>query len=78
MKTQLDLMQIACSHETQSECKQVQMDTTDIVNDILALSLTAVNLDIAKGRMVQLHLLYIDVVELIYCTVSPFKIVFRF
>lgn len=41
MKTQLDLMQIACSHENQSECKQVQLDTTDIVNDILALSLTA-------------------------------------
>uniref|UniRef100_A0ABM5GIU3 Uncharacterized protein isoform X3 n=1 Tax=Pogona vitticeps TaxID=103695 RepID=A0ABM5GIU3_9SAUR len=49
MKTQLDLMQIACSHGNQSECKQVQMDTTDIVNDILALNLTAVDLDVVKA-----------------------------
>ncbi|KAJ7326822.1 hypothetical protein JRQ81_016581 [Phrynocephalus forsythii] len=48
MKTQLDLMQIACSHENQSECKQIQMDTTDIVNDILALNLTALSLDAVK------------------------------
>ncbi|KAJ6668674.1 hypothetical protein lerEdw1_012157 [Lerista edwardsae] len=48
MKTQLDLMQIASSQDNQSECKQMQMDTTSVVNDILALKLTAVDLNAVK------------------------------
>ncbi|XP_066488254.1 uncharacterized protein [Tiliqua scincoides] len=48
MKTQLDLMQMASCHENQSECKQMQMDTTSVVNNILALKLTAVDLDAVK------------------------------
>ncbi|XP_053109100.1 uncharacterized protein LOC128326390 isoform X3 [Hemicordylus capensis] len=48
MKTQLDLMQMASSHENQSKCKQMHMDAKSVVNDILALQLTAVNLDSVK------------------------------
>ncbi|KAH0616086.1 hypothetical protein JD844_026920 [Phrynosoma platyrhinos] len=54
MKTQLDLMQMASKHENQSEFGQKQMDTTSIVNDILALNLTAINLDADTGRMMSL------------------------
>lgn len=50
MKTQLDLMQMASKQENKSECKQMQVDTTSVVNDILALKLTAVNLNAVKGR----------------------------
>ncbi|XP_042322781.1 uncharacterized protein LOC121930478 isoform X2 [Sceloporus undulatus] len=49
MKTQLDLMQMASKHENQTECGQKQMDTTSIVNDILALNLTLLNSDADKG-----------------------------
>ncbi|XP_003223761.2 tripartite motif-containing protein 75 isoform X2 [Anolis carolinensis] len=45
METQLDLMQLASKHENQPEDRQRQMDTTSVINDILALNLTAVNLD---------------------------------
>ncbi|XP_060634723.2 uncharacterized protein [Anolis sagrei] len=45
METQLDLMQMASKHENQSEHRERQMDTTSVINDILALNLTAVNLD---------------------------------
>lgn len=48
MKTQLDLMQMASNQENQSECKQMQIDTTSVVTDILALKLTAVDLDAVK------------------------------
>ncbi|KAM6441428.1 tripartite motif-containing protein 75 [Liasis olivaceus] len=49
MKTQLDLMQMASGHEDQPECKQIQLDTKSIVKDILALTLTEVNLDVLKA-----------------------------
>ncbi|XP_062992097.1 uncharacterized protein LOC134404972 isoform X2 [Elgaria multicarinata webbii] len=52
MKTQLDLMQIPSNYdENQTEYKQMQMDTTSLVNDILALSLTAVNFDASKANL---------------------------
>lgn len=51
MKTQLDLMQIASSYEVAPERKHMQMDTTSIVNEILALHLTEVNLAAFRGKV---------------------------
>ncbi|KAF7244165.1 Tripartite motif-containing protein 3 [Varanus komodoensis] len=50
MITQLDLIQLSSDQdESQPECRQMQIDTTSLVKDILALNLTSVNSDAAKG-----------------------------
>ncbi|XP_044286648.1 serine-rich adhesin for platelets-like isoform X2 [Varanus komodoensis] len=49
MITQLDLIQLSSDQdESQPECRQMQIDTTSLVKDILALNLTSVNSDAAK------------------------------
>ncbi|XP_047932182.1 uncharacterized protein [Anser cygnoides] len=48
MKTQLDLMSIASSYEKPPEYTQKKMDIKPVVNEILALKLVPVNLDMAK------------------------------
>ncbi|XP_032042796.1 serine-rich adhesin for platelets-like isoform X2 [Aythya fuligula] len=48
MKTQLDLMSIASSYEKPPEYTQKKMDIKPVVNEILALKLVPVNVDIAK------------------------------
>lgn len=50
MKTQLDLMSIASSYEKPPEYTQKKMDIKPVVNEILALKLVPVNVDMAKGR----------------------------
>nr|XP_027312237.1 uncharacterized protein LOC101789404 isoform X2 [Anas platyrhynchos] len=48
MKTQLDLMSIASSYEKPPEYTQKKMDIKPVVNEILALKLVPVNVDMAK------------------------------
>ncbi|KAM6346661.1 uncharacterized protein O3Q21_000360 isoform 2-T2 [Podargus strigoides] len=48
MKTQLDLMSIASSHEKTPEYTQKKMDIKPVVNEILALKLMSVNVGIVK------------------------------
>ncbi|XP_010085140.1 PREDICTED: uncharacterized protein LOC104460173, partial [Pterocles gutturalis] len=48
MKTQLDLMNIASSYEKPPEYTQKKMDIKPVVNEILALKLTHVNVGIVK------------------------------
>ncbi|XP_056190329.1 uncharacterized protein LOC130147357 [Falco biarmicus] len=48
MKTQLDLMNIASSYEKPPEYTQKKMDIKAVVNEILALKLMPVNVDIVK------------------------------
>lgn len=50
MKTQLDLMNIASSYEKPPEYTQKKMDIKPVVNEILALKLTPINVGIVKGR----------------------------
>lgn len=50
MKTQLDLMNIASSYEKPPEYTQKKMDIKPVINEILALKLTPVNVGIVKGR----------------------------
>ncbi|KAM6136413.1 uncharacterized protein FYN12_002875 [Phoenicopterus ruber ruber] len=48
MKTQLDLMNIASSYEKPPEYTQKKMDIKPVVNEILALKLTPVNVGVVK------------------------------
>ncbi|XP_061848404.1 uncharacterized protein LOC104554529 [Colius striatus] len=48
MKTQLDLMNIASSYEKAPEYAQKKMDIKPVIDEILALKLTPVNVDIVK------------------------------
>ncbi|XP_027491321.1 uncharacterized protein LOC113943577 [Corapipo altera] len=49
MKTQLDVMNIASSWERPPVCMPKKMDIKSVVNDIIALELTPVNVGIVKG-----------------------------
>lgn len=51
MKTQLDLMNIASSYKKPPEYTQKKMDIKSVVNEILALKLVPVNVDINTGRI---------------------------
>lgn len=51
MKTQLDLMNIASSYKKPPESTQKKMDIKPVVNEILALKLVPLNVDINKGRI---------------------------
>ncbi|XP_027763999.1 uncharacterized protein LOC114070666 isoform X2 [Empidonax traillii] len=50
MKTQLDVMNIASSWERPPVCMPKKMDIKSVVNEIVALELTPVNVGIVKGQ----------------------------